>query len=358
MSTVKAALKAAKAAIDSLKYEDAVIQAEKVLAAEPDNYHANVFLGLALDKLDRPDEAARAYHAATKNRRKEPLAWQGLLNLLEKQGQHGIRPYHDAATQLAEIYMEGADQLRCETVIDKWQSHVADHGSRTQVKQALEMLLPSGPYYHFLDGRLTYPSDTYVRLAQIIEAEERERINQEIGERRTRLGARIDQVTTEVRRDVLGNSPLESIYREVINWTKDDDERREYEEKLLRHAYETLVVLPFGAKKEKRHEVEEMAKGMIIIKHAFHLAWEICLEWKDGESLDDWDEELLNDYVHFFPQEGLAKVLKGYLTSTLSPFFETGRRNLSKLDDVESPETTDKNDRELSAEARLILMTV
>lgn len=40
MSNVKAALKAAKAAIDSQRYQEAVTQAEKALALDPQNYHA------------------------------------------------------------------------------------------------------------------------------------------------------------------------------------------------------------------------------------------------------------------------------------------------------------------------------
>ena len=40
MSSTKAALRQAKAAIDEHRYEDAAAQAEKVLVAEPQNYHA------------------------------------------------------------------------------------------------------------------------------------------------------------------------------------------------------------------------------------------------------------------------------------------------------------------------------
>lgn len=40
MSTTKTALKAAKAAIDAHKYEEATEQARKALAADPNSYHA------------------------------------------------------------------------------------------------------------------------------------------------------------------------------------------------------------------------------------------------------------------------------------------------------------------------------
>lgn len=40
MSSVKEALKGVKSAIDGQHYEDAAAQAQKVLALEPNNYHA------------------------------------------------------------------------------------------------------------------------------------------------------------------------------------------------------------------------------------------------------------------------------------------------------------------------------
>ena len=58
--------------------------------------------------------------------------------------------------------------------------------------------------------------------------------------------------------------------------------RREYEEKLLQRAYNTMVVLPRGQKREKREQVQRLAKGMVVIKHPFLLAWRIEMEWKDG----------------------------------------------------------------------------
>ena len=42
MSTTKAALKAAKAALDAREYNDAIDQAKKVLGSDSNNYHAYV----------------------------------------------------------------------------------------------------------------------------------------------------------------------------------------------------------------------------------------------------------------------------------------------------------------------------
>jgi superkiller protein 3 len=42
MSSTKTALKAAKAALDAEKYDDAVEQVKKVLTIDPNHYHAYV----------------------------------------------------------------------------------------------------------------------------------------------------------------------------------------------------------------------------------------------------------------------------------------------------------------------------
>lgn len=205
------------------------------------------------------------------------------------------------------------DQHQCQTVVDKLVSFAKEHGSRQQYKEALGAYLPTSPIYDFLEGRIQHPSVTYLRLAEITESDEKERISKEVGERRTRLGAKVNQVVSEVTREVLANSKLESLYGKVINWTRDDDERRLYEEKLLTHAYNHLLALPASDKEQKRKQVTDLAHGMIIIKHALPLAWHIELEWHDAEDVAGLDRDVLLQYVSLFPSTGLAQVIQGFL---------------------------------------------
>ena len=65
MST-KAALKAAKAALDAKKYDDVITQANTVLADDSKNYFATIFLGRAFEKKGNVEESVKAYNAATK----------------------------------------------------------------------------------------------------------------------------------------------------------------------------------------------------------------------------------------------------------------------------------------------------
>lgn len=120
------------------------------------------------------------------------------------------------------------------------------------------------------------------RIAEIHEAQETATIKKLIDERRLRLGATLESTTKTAKNEVYGASPLEGIYEEIINWTNDDELRRDYEEKLLERVYDTMLVLPADAKDEKRQKVMKLAHDMVVIKHPYHLAWQIELEWRSG----------------------------------------------------------------------------
>lgn len=284
MSSTKGALKAAKAALDAQNYDEAIAQAELVISSDPQNYFAKLFLGRALDKQGKPDEAAKTYESATRIKPNDDQAWQGLRSVYEVQGPQKVDEYIPVGLRLAEIYAAADDRHRCQTSIDKLIDFTRKFGTKAQYACALAVQLPTSPIYEFLEGRLPHPSLTYTRIAEIAEAAETERINKEIGERKTRLGARIVEVTMEVKREVYERSELEDLYQHIIDWTNEDELRRAYEEKLLQHAYDTLVVLPREKKADKREQVMKLAHGMVIIKHPFLLAWQIELEWRIDDS--------------------------------------------------------------------------
>src|SRR3954470_10431564 len=136
------------------------------------------------------------------------------------------------------------EKERCQDLVNKYLRVAKNQGSKSQVRDALELQLPSSPLYDFLEGRLPHPSHTYKRLIEVTESDEKEFINREIGERRTRLGARVDEVTREVKREAYKKSGLEQLYQGLIDWTNDDAVRREYEEKLFMRACDELDFLP------------------------------------------------------------------------------------------------------------------
>jgi superkiller protein 3 len=72
-----------------------------------------VFLGLALEKQEKYEDAEKAYNFAAKIKPDDPLAWRGLVTLYEKQAGRKVDQYHVAALRLAEIYMEAYVLLDC-----------------------------------------------------------------------------------------------------------------------------------------------------------------------------------------------------------------------------------------------------
>jgi superkiller protein 3 len=305
-------------------------------------------LGRAYQKQNKLDDAAKTYNSATQIKPDDAQAWLGLCNLYESQGRVKIDEYREAALNVAQIQAAAEDAHKCQTTINKLVDFTKENGTTTQYKRALECQIPGSPIYHFLQGRLPPPSHTYTRLIEITENDEKQRINKEIGERRTRLGARLNQVTSDVRREVFTKSNLEELYQKLIDWTNNDDIRREYEQKLLQRAYDTLIVLTAEAKAAKREHVLDIAHGMVIIKHPFLLAWNLHLDWKDVANVQDLEVGVLREYLDFFPETSLGKVLKAYIDCEISPFPAPPKDPEQKEDQVEAP---------LTQEDRILLMS-
>ena len=349
-SITKGALRAAKAALDTHNYAEAERQARTVLEADSKHYNATVFLGLALEKQGKDEESDRVYGHARTAKPRDPLALQGLVTLYEKQATKKVDEYRIVAQLLAELYMEVDDKHRCQTVIDKYIEFAKQHGTQPQYKSALELILPDSALYDYLEGRIPQPALTYAKVIEIVESEEKQRINKLIGERRTRIGARIGQVTEEVKREVFGKSNLESLYQAVIDWSLDDDARHMYEERLLQRAYDTLAVLLPGDKPGKRVQVQKLSKDMVILKRAFALAWKVVLEWEDVGDISQLDVQKLWQYVELFPDDGLTKILRGFLESDASSFMTSEKV-------ARKPDENSELDEPLTAEERLFFMS-
>lgn len=314
------ALKAINDAIKNNKYDDAVQQAQSLLQKEPTNYMALNFLAFALDKKGSQDDAEKTYDTATKVRPTEPTAWQGLIKLYEKQAASKLPAYQHATVRLAEIYRDTDETYKYQKTVDDFVTFARAHGDPVQYVQALSITLPDSPIYSAVEGR-TRPGETYETIAKILEAHEKKQINTLIGERRTRIGARVNEVTIEVKREILGASKLAYTYREIINWSSDDDVRRLYEEKLLQHCYERLLAFaPGPAKQQELDVVLKLAGDMVIIKHPYKLAWDITIDWRDWKEVKQWDAGVLREYCAFFPDTDLCGVITAYLSSDLSPF--------------------------------------
>lgn len=320
MAPAKAALKAIKASLDASQFAKAAEQAEDLIKEDSNNHTALLFLGFAREKLGDFDAAEKAIERASHLKPQDAQAYKGLITLYEKQASLKLNQYHDAAYRLAELYAQAEDRNQCQSVIDKYELFAKKHGTPSQYRKALELILPTSKLYPTLEGRVLQPSLAYQRILESAQAEEKDWINSQIGERRTRIGSKIDQVTRQVKYEAISKFQVEDKYAAVIDWTRDDDARHDLEQKLFQRMYDNLLVLPSEAKAEQRNKVLTMANGMVIIKQPYPLAWKIALEWVDAECIDEWDVNIFREYIGYFPDEGLSKILRGFLDSDASPF--------------------------------------
>ncbi|KAM0448729.1 hypothetical protein ACHAO4_008440 [Trichoderma viride] len=363
----KAALKAINEAVRQQQFDEAIEKAQEFLKKEPKNHQGHIFLAFALDKKNQYDEAESIYKSAASLRPQDAQAWQGLIKLYEKQSTKKLREYQDAVVHLAPIFHQAEELYKCQELVDKYVDFVRVQGDQVQYADALWIRLPESPLYPILEGYFPHPAKTYESIAHIIETFEKKRVNTLIGERRTRLGAKLSEVTLEVKREVYSQSKLEHIYRQLINWTTDDDLRRTYEEKLLQYCHDRVAVLPAGPTKvEGQEKVLGLANDMVVIKHPFRLAWDIAINWQDKKEVRDYDVELLRRYCNFFPESDLYKIITAYLTSDFSPFAAPPAEKAQTPAPAEG-ETSEDSDEDdggvptfvvpLTEEDRLLMMT-
>ena len=83
---LKAALKTAREGVKTKNYAQVHRVAQEILAADPKNYHGLVFLGISLPEVDSSaiKKAVDAFKEAAEVGPDQPLAWQGLATLYEK----------------------------------------------------------------------------------------------------------------------------------------------------------------------------------------------------------------------------------------------------------------------------------
>jgi superkiller protein 3 len=134
-----------------------------------------------------------------------------------------------------------------------------------------------------------------------------------------------------VKREFYEKSDLGELYQGLIDWTQDDEQRKEYEAKSFQRSYDHLLVLESNLKDSLREHVMDMARGMVIIKRPLKLAWDVALEWADVEHLSEGDSSTLRDYTLLFPNDGLSKVLRGFFASHSYPVDST--KNVRSLPD-------------------------
>ncbi|PLW51233.1 hypothetical protein PCASD_01010 [Puccinia coronata f. sp. avenae] len=342
MATLKAQLKSAREAISAKDWERAEASAKAALAIDNQSYNAYVFLGLALLNLNKVTESEAAYRAAIAIDQPQPLAWQGLISLYEKQqdvdrliteGQNLMRVWNDKgeAEKLGELI------LKLISFPEK---------SPKQSVDALSLVLDDSPFHSLLS---TLPAPDYTNpessplmklqiilantlptlheIIEVVQTKQDQSISREISKRRTRLTSvpkNAAQTRADVINEVYPSSLLPKLWQQVLDHPLADDQtRRDTEAKLLMFYLDWLESLPSHftdelphtskrtsagstaaesqaasrlknqqEKERIRHKVEDLARGQAILKIPNQKAWDIVLDWgeilPDGESTDSY----------------------------------------------------------------------
>ena len=311
----KSALKSIKAHLDKRDFQKAADEARDLVKQDVNNHIAFLFLGKAQEELGDLTAAEKALQSASRVKPDDAQALKGLLGLFERQGGAKLDEYHQTVLALATIYANQDDRESCADIINKYELCAQKHGSPSQYRQALNLIAPTSPIYNALEGRVLQPALTYQRILESSTSEEKDWITSQVAERRTRLGARIDHVTNEVKREAVPRFDIEHKYSALIGWTQDDELRWELEQKRFQRMYEDLIVLPMEEKSAQRDSVLNEANGMVAVGQPYSLAWRVVLDWLDEQDLDAWRPDLLWKYVELFPDDGLTKVLRAFLDS-------------------------------------------
>ncbi|KAF8891676.1 TPR-like protein [Infundibulicybe gibba] len=360
MAFVKNKIKLARDALGKKDYISAKDAAEQVLGYEPDNYHANVFLGLALSELGEKEGSEKAYQKAIELNPEQQLAWQGLSKLYERA--EGWENYGNTLQKLMDLCNNPKDVVKCAETLQRFVDFQRERGTRLQLVEALILYLPdsslSSTLSHLPAPDPTNPTSTTTYTAQaavhdtlpileeivaLLEAHENGIIIAEVEKRRNRLGAASpEQLKKEVGRSIWGKSQLPTFYNEILNHPNTSDTlRRETDAKLLRYKQCYLNSLPdspeFAEERSKVvKEVDQLVDGIVLLKIPDEAAWMFFLEGKNYDINVPYDHGLFQQFIQIFPGSPVTKLLRGYFT-----FY-----GLSGIQRSESPIEANVNDTE------------
>jgi len=206
MSFVKNKLKLARDALSKKDYVQARDAASLVLEHEPDNYNANVFLGLAFLELGQLEKSEQAYRNAIQLNRDQVLAWQGISKFYERVEKWD--EYADTLQHLMEIYASGNDAVKSAETWQKFVDLRRERGTPVQLLDAISLILPQSALYPVFATlplpdhtnptlTTTYVAQTAIhnslsvleQLIALLESYEDQYLKKEVEKRRTRLGA-------------------------------------------------------------------------------------------------------------------------------------------------------------------------
>ncbi|TFK54052.1 TPR-like protein [Heliocybe sulcata] len=332
-SIVKNKLREARDAIGKKDWEKARTHASMVLGFEPENYHATVFLGLALLELGEYPESEQAFLKAVSTQPEQPLALQGLAQLYERL--QNWQKYAEVLQRIVELHAKGNNATKCAEGLQKYLDlRRSKGGTPAQIIQALALFLPDSHLYPLLsslpppdptnpNATTTFEAQSAIHnslpileeIVSIMEKEEEETFIREFDKRRTRLNAAgPEQLKKDIGRELWSASQLPRLYNEILNHPNTSDEtRRTVEGKLLRHRQRYLYCLPDSDEKAKvAAEVESIINGVVLLGLPDELAWVLYIDGMDSETLEGYDYSVFWRFIGLFPASVISELLRAW----------------------------------------------
>ncbi|RKP23343.1 hypothetical protein SYNPS1DRAFT_24611, partial [Syncephalis pseudoplumigaleata] len=284
MSNTKADLKRAKEAIAAKRYQDALRICEGILLFESLNINARVMAGAALFQLEQYDKCEEALKRALDSQPDSAVAWQGLVNLYERQ--HRQEELANALEQLLGLYIKSGNGARLLELLNKLRAMREKEGDPSAILAVWQLYLPDSPYWSAIASVPEKPPPLAVwrAMMEIQEAQDRAYIAREIDARKRRLGAGTPvQIKAQVMTDIQSTSKLEDYYEQVLALEPDEHARLAIEAAYLERLADRLPVAPVHDKEKLLEKHLELDDGKSDIGRAYR--W--YLDWIATDAITD-----------------------------------------------------------------------
>ncbi|RDW25433.1 hypothetical protein B0I71DRAFT_175221 [Yarrowia lipolytica] len=323
---LKELLKRCKEAISSGRFPDAIEAANDALEVDEENYQATLLLGKA-QYLNKDNTAAcAAYDKAIKLEPTQPLAYIGLLQACNVRSNG--KKYLATLIEVLKILCGQDQQTKANDTYCKSERAIYSHATPETQLEFTKLQIPGSPLFSLMESVMPKPAFTYEKLVKMEEEQEKKALNKALADANFTITGKKKRTPQQVRYDFHSKSNLPFLYQELINWTNNDELRIETEKKLLKCRADLLASAPPGKEKEQLHmEVSDMVDGAVVIKARDSLAWDLYLEWLDPRDLGDLPSETVNEYLDFFSETGLHKILSGYIYSDISSMVRTKKED-------------------------------
>ncbi|KAI8982528.1 hypothetical protein BDB01DRAFT_851026 [Pilobolus umbonatus] len=306
----KADLKAAREAIGSKKFGEAVKACRRVLLWDGQNYNAWVFLGVAYTGLEDDEEAESAYKRAIEINEDTLLAWQGLISFYEKRDKK--EEYTQLIQKLLPRLVKSRDGAKVTDYLKKLLSVYKD-SDKTKYLDTLKLFIPGSSYYELIKDQpnIPSPSEVWIPIIEHMEQEQNRKIENEVASRRFRVSNETPvQIRVNVETEIYSQSTLGELYQKIIELAPVKDKER-WELRLLTFNWKRLRGVK--EKTELYKSIIELARKLLSANDP--LPYEILIESSNVSGVgktDHYDWKLINELMVKYPDHGISKYAKGY----------------------------------------------